>query len=852
VITELLARRIDVTHDLRHDLIQQTAYFVLVSRALIGVATWVLFNEVYLPAMPAAWLVHLLFIGYFVANSVFCLRYRAGRVRPDLILLDVGVNLGTMAVLSACTGGIDSPVLLVSLLKIAEYAFVYGPGTGVLSVAFTFVTFALIGVAQELGWPIPAGVLSPEVAQGIEFAFRLIVLAMFLGGAVWFFERMSEKDRQVRTQTRLAHDAAEQARAAASITSSLLAVSNAVSRLTQRDEILIKVVDVARHVLGVEYCCIFLWNEDTGVYRGAAASGVEPSVARQLIQMRLVPAEVPDFEWVRRLGHCAVIPQRGAVHLGSPEVATLLAAPLLSVGRFYGILQFARRGGRSFTQHDITIADGVAGQAATALERIRHGEESRRLVRAVESTGEAVLITDRHRRIVFANPAFLAVFGYTWDEIQGRDGLDLGNDPFGEWMQEVQRAVVEHSWRGETTARRKDGKCFPIALHVSLIRAQDSGRIEGSVAIMEDISAQKRLQEQLARADRLAMAGEMAAGVAHEVNNALTGILGQADLAHTTEDPEVLRRALERVEIQGKRIAEIVQDLLGFARPRPPERLPVDVRLLVRDTLTLMAHDLGRGRIRSETRFPPHLPPVLADAKQIQQVLVNLFTNALQAMQPAGGTLVVSVHPLANSVVIETHDSGPGIPPDAMARVFDPFFTTKKTGTGLGLSVSYAIARAHGGELTVHSTTGVGTTFTLKLPIAADAEAGVARSVLLVDDDPDVAETLAEMLTREGLAVQRAATGSEALACLAEQEFDAIFLDLRLPDISGQEVYARLLAETPELARKVIFVTGGLWRLDSRELRGKLPPQPTLPKPCTAEQIRAVLRSLRETARAAA
>jgi CheY-like chemotaxis protein len=212
---------------------------------------------------------------------------------------------------------------------------------------------------------------------------------------------------------------------------------------------------------------------------------------------------------------------------------------------------------------------------------------------------------------------------------------------------------------------------------------------------------------------------------------------------------------------------------------------------------------------------------------------------------------VISLQPRDAVVCMDVEDNGIGIPTEVQPRVFDPFFSTKKTGTGLGLSVSYAIIQAHGGDLTVRSALNVGTTFTLKLPAAARTPVQAPRTVLLVDDDPQVAETLTEMLAREGLTVRRAATGGEALGILATDSFDVIFLDVRLPDISGPDIYTRLAAERPELARRVIFVTGGLWRIESRGLRETLPPQPTLSKPCTAAQIREVLRLLRDSRAAA-
>jgi PAS domain S-box-containing protein len=829
---------------LNRELIQQTAYLVLVFRIMEGLAAWVLYNEVYLPTAPDAWPIHFVFLAYFVVNFLFCLRYHAGQVTTALVSADVVINLATMALAAAGTGGVTSPVVLISLFKIAAYGFVFAPRAGLLAVGVTLIGSLALALAEAWGlWNVGSVRLSPEAERQIEFVFRLAVLGIISVGSTWLFNEIAEKEKQVGTEARRAREAAVREHAAASVAGALLAVSEAVSRLTSLDDILDKVVDVAPRVLGVDYCGIFLWSDEDATYRGAAVSGVEPVLAQDLLHLRLTPAEVPDLEWVRRLGHCAVIAPQGSARLSVRGAPTLLTAPLLSGGQFWGVLQFGRRSSRAdFTQQDLTIADGVASQTAVALERARLVEESHRLVRAVESTDEAVIITDRQRRIVFANQAFLQLFGYARNEVVGRDALALGGGGANEWLQEVERRILEKRWRGEVLARHRDGSTFPVALNTSLIRGEDRS-VQGAVVIIDDISGKKKMQEQLQRADRLAAAGELAAGVAHEVNNALSGILGQAESARHGSDVESLRLALARVETQGRRIAEIVQGLLGFARPQPPQRDAVDLAALVRDTLALMAHDLGRNGVRTELRCSGDLPPVLADAKQIQQVLVNLFTNSMQAMEPRGGALIVSMQVEGNAVFVEVQDHGAGISPETLPRVFDPFFSTKAEGTGLGLSVSYAIVRAHGGDLTVRSAPGEGTTFTLRLPVAEAGASGV-RSVLLVDDDPAVAESLIAMIRREGLTVRSAATGSEGLAILARETFDAIFLDVRLPDISGQEVYARLAAERPAMAQRVVFVTGGLWRVGSRGLRESLPMQPTLSKPCTAAQIRDVLRQV--------
>jgi len=433
--------------------------------------------------------------------------------------------------------------------------------------------------------------------------------------------------------------------------------------------------------------------------------------------------------------------------------------------------------------------------------------------------------------------------------LMGRDALQIAtlDEPLANFQDTLQR----RSWRGETTIRRRDGTSLPITLNASLIRDAD-GKVQGAVVILEDISEQKRFQEQMQRADRLAAVGELAAGIAHEINNALAAIFGQTDELDT-RTPADMREALGRVDAQARRIADIVQGVLGFARPRPPSPVPVDLASLTAKTLELVRHDLARQSVRLETSYAPDLPPAQADPQQLQQVLLNLFGNAIQAMAGrADAWLRVEVFGVGDQLAVRATDGGPGIAPDVLPRIFDPFFSTKAEGSGLGLSVSYAIARAHGGDLRVDSTPGVGTSFTLFLPIAAAPSAGTEiERALLVDDDPDVAEALTAMLVKEGLRVVHALTAAEGLALLESERWDAVFLDVRLPDLSGPEIFRRLAETNPALAQRVVFVTGGVWRSESR-LRQELPPQPVLAKPCTQDEVRRVLRQLRAQGRQAA
>ncbi len=829
--------RWDLLAGLARERVQRAATALLVIRVVEGLAAWLLFNEFFLGTAPVPWwAVPTAFVAYLTANLVVALRYRAGRVSTGLVLGDVVANLAPLAVPLAASGGLGSPLLLFFPLKTITYFLVFSPRIAWLSFAATGLMLAGVVVAGRTDLPVVRLYAVPPVIVYRAIRVALFALVVMVPLAITWLRRVTELGSMQEARQRSARDGVSDA-----VASALLTVSDTISRLTRLDEILEKVVEIAPRSLGVDYCAITLWAEENGLYTGAIAAGSGSTLDRRLTGLQMRPEEVPDFEWVRRLGHCAVVPATEGPHSVGLDVPTLLIAPLLSGDRFYGVMQFARRrpAGTAFTQRDMTIADGVARQTAVALERARLVDESRRLVRALESTTEAVLITDVQRRVIFANAAFLRMFGQAPEDIIGRDANQLGEIGAG-WVADLGADVRQHNWRGETLGYRRDGTAVPILVNNSPI-LDDEGLVQGAVAIIADISAEKSFQAQLQRTDRLAAVGEMAAGMAHEINNALAAIFGQTEQRDRL-DPGDLRAALMRVDGQGRRISEIVQSALHFARPRPPHAEPINLAAITRETLELIRHDTERQEVTLVTTEDSSLPFALADAKQVQQVLLNLFTNAVQAMagRPAP-SLRAAIVAVDNRVGVQVSDNGPGIAPDVLTRIFDPFFSTKSEGTGLGLSVSYAIARAHGGDLLVETELGRGTTFTLILPAAGPREQSVLQRALLIDDEPEVAEALAQMLVNEGLQVSLASTGREGLEMLSSGAWDAVFLDVRLPDVSGPEIFAELERTRPEIAQRVIFVTGGVWRSESR-LRQQLPSQPILAKPCSQVEVRDVLR----------
>ena len=353
-------------------------------------------------------------------------------------------------------------------------------------------------------------------------------------------------------------------------------------------------------------------------------------------------------------------------------------------------------------------------------------------------------------------------------------------------------------------------------------------------ALVRDVSERKKVEDQtrdlygqLLQAEKLAALGQTISGVAHELNNPLATILTWADRLSQGPVDEKTKRGLDTILSESERAAKIVRNLLTFARKRQSTRSMVDLNTVVRETVALRSYEQRITNITVVDALSATLPKVFADAHQIQQVLLNLIINAEQAMLGAHGrgTLVTrssyDVH--RESIVIEISDDGPGIPAEVQPKIFDPFFTTKEVGkgTGLGLTVAYAIVQEHGGRIRVASHTGSGASFYLELPVSgtparppsqapapADFESLIGSTVLVVEDEPALALAVSEALTDAGFIVDRAGDGQDALRRVNAVSYDLIVCDLKMPKVDGIRFYQTLVATHPDVARRVIFVTG--------------------------------------------
>jgi signal transduction histidine kinase len=363
----------------------------------------------------------------------------------------------------------------------------------------------------------------------------------------------------------------------------------------------------------------------------------------------------------------------------------------------------------------------------------------------------------------------------------------------------------------------------------------------------------QRLQEtqaQLIQADKLKALGTLLSGMAHELNNPLSTIQLSVQLLkrqHVLPDP--VRARLDVVEEECERAARIIRELLVFARRKPPERRRVDINEVTRAALTLQGPEFELRGIRMATDLSP-LPPVWGDAHQLQQVFLNVFSNATHAMKtvPGGGVLTVRSREVGGVVVIEVEDEGPGIPPEDLPRVFDPFFTTKGVGegTGLGLSLSIGIVEAHGGTMQLENIPGAGVRVTFRLPLGdgqeseetddVSATGGRGARILVVEDEAPLRALLVELLTGLGHAVDEAATGQAGLRHLERGMYDLIALDLKLPDTDGKAIWRWLRTHHPQLAARVMFMTGDTMSPETEKFLQETG-CPVLSKPLAIDQI---------------
>jgi PAS domain S-box-containing protein len=507
------------------------------------------------------------------------------------------------------------------------------------------------------------------------------------------------------------------------------------------------------------------------------------------------------------------------------------------------------------------------------MERQLHRQQefARRLI---DSFPDLILVLDTTRHFTFVSPRVKDVLGFGPHEIP--------NQEFSEHTHPDDRpallSMFEEIVSGRQTlsslearVRNKQGDWRRIRLNFSPL-FDEVGKIDGVVLSGRDVTDLKRLEEQLIQAEKLAAMGQMLAGVAHELNNPLTAILGVTELLGDREGlDESVKRQLDLTHRQARRAARIVQNLLDFSRPAAPQKKLLDVCGIVERTLQLHEHSLRANHI--EVDFIPLADPpgVVGDANQLMQIFLNLLTNAEYAIHEVrdSGRVRIRISRHDSRIAITFQDDGVGISPEALPRIFDPFYTTKRPGggTGLGLSICMSIVREHGGVIEAGSLPAGGSAFTVYLPIVSESISTQAdqperlpfpeslppspvsskpRAILVLDDEVSVRALLEEGLSSHGLRVDCAATTDEALNLLREHSYDVLLCDLNLSPLestaSGQSAAQRILAAAGDRKPSVVFMTGDL--VEQADIAPKPGEPRTLQKPFRIADVLATIDDL--------
>jgi signal transduction histidine kinase len=349
---------------------------------------------------------------------------------------------------------------------------------------------------------------------------------------------------------------------------------------------------------------------------------------------------------------------------------------------------------------------------------------------------------------------------------------------------------------------------------------------------LEQIIAERT--QRLVQSEKVATMGSLLAGVAHELNNPLAIVMGQSHLLRNgAREPALVQRA-EKILAGADRCARIVRNFLALARQQPPERTPVALNSIVQEAVELLGYDLRTSNVEVTFDLADTVPVIWADGHQIHQVVVNLVVNAIQAMRPMDTQRRLAIRTGMTAdparVLIEVKDSGPGIPAAVQARIFEPFFTTKPQGegTGLGLSLCRRTLEEHGGTITVESEVGHGAAFRLELPVVACPAPAVeaaapesltpiaGKAILIVDDEADIAATLAEALQGDGHQIGIADNGAMALEMLGQRAYDLVLSDTKMPKLDGEHFYAEVERRFPNLRHRIVFVTGDILNREKR------------------------------------
>ena len=583
------------------------------------------------------------------------------------------------------------------------------------------------------------------------------------------------------------------------------------------------------------------------VYLARALSAGDAARLREAAALGFVPL-APDVEAPRLLpGFDRLQGERGA--LGESEI---LVVPVGRRGREVARLALVPRGGGG--ERILRILFGASNHFAAHLDRVLAVAEAEqgRFRAMLDSMPHAVVLTDASFHVVSANASAEHLLPRLATDISGAlrgvGDLDLVSLAYD--------VLAGRSVETEGEARLSDGG----QLEVTIAPWCDaSGRARGLVIVMLDVTTTRKLRDQITQSEKLSSLGRMIAGVAHELNNPLTSVIGYAQLLRATPSGDKLVERLDTIRREAERCRRIVQNLLRFARTHPPDRRAFSLNEVVDATAQLLSYAIRASGCRIVTDLDRSVPSVVGDVHDVEQALVNLMTNAQQAMTSGGKPGAITVRTRradSGGVVLEVEDEGPGIPEDARARVFDPFFTTKPSGqgTGLGLWLVYNAVTSHGGSIAASAAPAGGALFHIELPagpaavrtpvapteVSTDAPHVSAR-ILVVDAEAALATLICDALAADGHHATPASDADQALERMLAEPFDLLVSDATVPGLSGDRLERELARVSPDRVPRILLTTGD-WVSREPEAAARRLNAGVLRKPFELDELRRVVR----------
>ena len=519
----------------------------------------------------------------------------------------------------------------------------------------------------------------------------------------------------------------------------------------------------------------------------------------------------------------------------APDVAVIIAIGMVIIGtRVVYSLGADRR-------YAALLEDEVANQTRSLMSSLGATASAERNLRLVmESVPDAIMVLDREGKVLDANAAGRSLVTVPGDVEEGREPRSgfawLDGTEAKMARENLATAFNGELRRFEVPYHRHDGS--DGTSHVLYAPVREGGRIPKVLALVRDITEQRRTQTQLQQAEKLAAMGQLVSGVAHEINNPAAIISGFAQTLLLDQLSPEQRETIQMMYDEATRIGRITSNLLAFARAGSKERTLVDLNEIVKRTYALRSYHLTTLNITVNLELDESYPRAWANGSEMQQMLLNLLINAEQALTGVTGKRAITIHTetTEDGVRLQVTDTGPGIAPDIQVKIFDPFFTTKPEGmgTGLGLSICYGIVHDHGGRIWLDSEPGHGATFTIELPrdartrqrltpspVPAPPPAAAADgklSVLLIDDEEGLRRAVMSFLKRRGMHAVAVGDGVDALKALRREQFDVIVSDVRMPGMGGGEFLERLRRDFPAMVSRLVFTTGDNFAPDTSTL----------------------------------